>query len=242
MIVLYTDFGLEGPYIGQIHAVLAWVAPGVPVINLMADAPACEPQLAGYLLNALVDRFPAGTTFLCVVDPGVGTDRVPLMAHADDRWYVGPDNGLLNPLLLAATQVETFRIDWHPPGLSASFHGRDLFAPVAARLARGEMPEASPYDIPGLSRAAWPEDLARIIYVDHFGNAMTGLRCCAMRPTSRLRIAGRELAWRRVFGEAAVGEAFWYCNANGLVEIAVNRGRADHCLGIGLGDQLEVVD
>ena len=99
MIALFTDFGLEGPYIGQVKAVLHAGAPGVPVIDLVADAPAHEPQLAAYLLAALVREFPAGTVFLGVVDPGVGGAREAVIVEADGRLYVGPHNGLFEIVL-----------------------------------------------------------------------------------------------------------------------------------------------
>jgi S-adenosylmethionine hydrolase len=95
MIVLFTDFGLQGPYTGQMKAVLHQMAPGLSIIDLFADAPAGNPKAAAYLLAAYAQWFAAGTTFLCVVDPGVGGARPPVILEADGRWYVGPGNGLL---------------------------------------------------------------------------------------------------------------------------------------------------
>ena len=135
MIVLFTDFGLTGPYTGQMKAVLARNAPAVPVIDLFADAPAFQPYLSAYLLGAYCGAVPQGGVLLGVVDPGVGTDRLPLVVRADGRWYVGPDNGLFELVMRRAAVVEAWTIDWRPDRLSASFHGRDLFAPVAAKLA-----------------------------------------------------------------------------------------------------------
>jgi S-adenosyl-l-methionine hydroxide adenosyltransferase len=94
MIVLFTDFGLHGPYTGQMKAVLHQMAPGIPTIDLFADAPAGKPKASAYLLAAYAPWFAPGTTFLCVVDPGVGGTRPPVMLEADGRWYVGPGNGL----------------------------------------------------------------------------------------------------------------------------------------------------
>ncbi len=94
MIVLFTDFGLHGPYTGQMKAVLHRMAPGISTIDLFADAPASNPKAAAYLLAAYSEWFAAGTTFLCVVDPGVGGTRPPVVLEADGRWYVGPGNGL----------------------------------------------------------------------------------------------------------------------------------------------------
>ena len=137
MIVLCTDFGLEGPYTGQVKAVLARAAPAVPVIDLFADLPAFRPQLAAYLLAAYGEAFVAGDVILAVVDPGVGGARAALAIEADGRWYVGPDNGLFEIVLRRAHAARCWRIEWRPAALSATFHGRDLFAPVAARLALG---------------------------------------------------------------------------------------------------------
>ncbi|MGO8915196.1 MAG: S-adenosyl-l-methionine hydroxide adenosyltransferase family protein [Stellaceae bacterium] len=138
MIVLFTDFGAGGPYLGQVKAVLYGAAPTIPVIDLMADAPAHDPMSAAYLLAAYVSEFPHGTVFLAVVDPGVGSGRRAVAAEIDGRWYVAPDNGLLEPLLRRAKVARAWEIAWRPERLSASFHGRDLFAPIAARLARAE--------------------------------------------------------------------------------------------------------
>ncbi|MDJ0611876.1 MAG: SAM-dependent chlorinase/fluorinase, partial [Kiloniellales bacterium] len=91
MILLFTDFGLEGPYLGQVRSVLHREAPGVPVIDLVADAPAFDPRAAAYLLAALAPAFPAGSLFLAVVDPGVGSDRPALAIEAGGQWFVGPD-------------------------------------------------------------------------------------------------------------------------------------------------------
>src|SRR5579883_1868908 len=110
MIVLFTDFGLEGPYTGQVKAVLWREAPGIPVFDLFADAPMQRPQEAAYLLAAYAMAFPAGTVFLAVVDPGVGTDRPAEAVQIDGRWFVGPGNGLFEPLLRRAGVVRSFAI------------------------------------------------------------------------------------------------------------------------------------
>src|SRR5512143_1221602 len=140
MILLFTDFGWTGPYVGQMKAVLAAAAPGVPVIDLMHDAPAFRPRPAGVLLAALLAEVPAGAVVLAVVDPGVGTARAPLAVSVDGRWLVGPDNGLFAPTLRCDRAAEAWEITWRPARLSASFHGRDLFAPIAASIAAGKLP------------------------------------------------------------------------------------------------------
>lgn len=249
MIVLFTDFGLSGPYTGQVKAVLAREAPGVPVVDLFADAPAFDPQLSAYLLAAYAAEFPAGSVFVCVVDPGVGTERRPLVVEADGRRFVGPDNGLFELVRRRAAAVRAWAIDWRPDRLSASFHGRDLFAPVAARLAMGaemggaEMGSAvpaSPVDPAaahpvGIAWPGWPDELARIVYVDVYGNAMTGIRAASLPEGVRLHAGGRTIRRGRTFADVPAGEALWYGNSSGLAEIAVNRGRADRDLGLSVG-------
>ncbi|MGQ9364762.1 SAM hydrolase/SAM-dependent halogenase family protein [Azospirillum sp. ST 5-10] len=240
MIVLFTDFGLAGPYTGQVKAVLAGLAPGVPVIDLMADAPACDPRRAAYLLAAYAPEFPAGSVFVCVVDPGVGGERRPLVVDADGRRYVGPDNGLFELVRRRAGDVRVRRIDWRPARLSASFHGRDLFAPVAARLALGQTVAGAPLAPAAIARPDWPDDLAEIVYVDVYGNAMTGLRAAALPPQAVLEAGGRAVRRGRTFADVGPGEALWYENSSGLAEIAVNRGRADRDLGLAVGSAVTV--
>jgi S-adenosyl-L-methionine hydrolase (adenosine-forming) len=240
VIVLVTDFGLVGPYLGQMKMVLRRDAPEVDVIDLFADAPAFDPQAAAYLLGAYVAVFPAGSVFLCVVDPGVGGDRLPCVVRAGGRWFVGPDNGLFEMVIRRACHVRAWRIDWQPQRLSSTFHGRDLFAPVAARLARGAPPPGAPVDVKAIRREEWPDDLPRIVYIDGYGNAMTGLRAALLPERASLRVAGRTLRRARTYSDLPVGGAFCYENANGLLEIAVNRGRAADVLGVSVGASVSV--
>ena len=240
MIVLFTDFGLAGPYTGQVQAVLHQVAPDVPVISLFADAPAGQPQPAAYLLAAYAAWFPAETVLLCVVDPGVGGARRGLIVEADGRLYVGPDNGLFELVLRRAASPSAWDIAWRPPVLSASFHGRDLFAPVAGRLATGEAPSAMARCATPLRYPDWPDDLAQIVYIDHYGNALTGLRGDCLPLNASLVAAGHRIGHAETFSAVPSGTAFWYVNSNGLVEIAVNGGRADLMLDLAVGSAIGV--
>jgi S-adenosylmethionine hydrolase len=193
------------------------------------------------LLAAYAQWFAAGTVFLCVVDPGVGGTRPPIILEADRRWYVGPGNGLFELVQRRATTARSWDIDWKPERLSASFHGRDLFAPVAAMLARGEPLPGRPCKDDTHRRADWPDDLCEVVYIDHFGNAMTGLRALMLPHDAKLVVIGRVLEPARTFSDRPPGAAFWYENSNGLVEIAVNQGRADRELGLTIGIPVEIV-
>ncbi len=247
MILLFTDFGYDGPYVGQLRTVLASEAPGVHVVDLMHDAPAHDPKAGAYLLAALVERMPADCICLAVVDPGVGGDRPPVILELDGRRFVGPGNGLFEIAQRRAEAVRAWQIDWRPPSLAATFHGRDLFAPVAAALARGELPPASPLpdrwrraaDRPG---ADWPDDLAAAIYVDRFGNVMTGLRAASLSRGAGIALGGITAARADKFCDVPPGRAFWYENSLGLVELAVNRGRAADLPGLAVGTSIDVAD
>lgn len=239
MIVLFTDFGNADPYTGQMHAVIRR-GTRVPVIDLLHNVPNYHIQAGAYLLDALQRRFAPDDVFVCVVDPGVGGDRAPVTVQADGKWYVGPDNGLLNVVCRRAVAAEVNRIDWRPAALSSSFHGRDLFAPVAARLAAGEGVESSPWSL--VDTTAWPDDLEEIIYTDHYGNAMTGIRAASLSDTAVIGAAGRRLRYARTFSEGRRGEPFWYRNSLDLVEIAVREDSAAGLLGLKAGDRVEVTD
>ena len=237
---MFTDFGLEGPYVGEMAAVLHRGAPEVPVVNLMADAPAFSPRPAAYLLAALAERLEPGDVLLGVVDPGVGSDRRPVAVEADGRWFVGPDNGLFEPVVRRAARVRGFAIAWRPARLSASFHGRDLFAPMAARLARGATDGLESADLTRFPD--WPDDLAEIVYVDRYGNAMTGLRATSLPSDAAILVAGRRLARAPTFSAVAPGTAFWYANSSGLAEIAARDASAAALLGLTVGLPVSVSD
>ncbi|MEC4594199.1 MULTISPECIES: SAM hydrolase/SAM-dependent halogenase family protein [Nitrospirillum] len=279
MIFLYTDFGWSGPYVGQMRAVLAARTPsGTPIIDLMHDAPAFDPLAAGRLLAAILPatlaalpHTPVPAVFLAVVDPGVGTARRPLAVRLSGRqggpqgrpiWLVGPDNGLFQPLIADTTATgglaEAWEIIWRPDILSVSFHGRDLFAPVAALAAKGaaEGQELGDWvrplaltDLVGAALDGGAAGNGRVLYIDSYGNGWTGLRPTgvldgSVAPDARLWVGGpgggRAVEPARTFGAVPPGTAFWYVNSSGLVEIAVNQGRADEALGFTLGSPIGV--
>nr|VFK14525.1 MAG: hypothetical protein BECKLFY1418C_GA0070996_100919 [Candidatus Kentron sp. LFY] len=241
MIVLFTDFGF-GPYVGQVKAVLFDKAPGVPIVDLMHDVPSFDPKAAAYLLAAFVEVFPEDSIFLCVVDPEVGTEsRLPVIVTVDGRRFVGPNNGLFNAVARRGHEVQIVEITWRPHRLSASFHGRDLFAPVAAMIAREESIPTTSLPTQSIVSPFWPEDLAEVIYIDHFGNAMTGLRALGLHGSEQLMIGGIALHRAETFAQVPKGKGFWYENANGLVEIAINQGNAALRFGLRVGTPVRIL-
>jgi S-adenosylmethionine hydrolase len=238
MIFLFTDFGAADLYVGQVKAVLAAQAPRVPVIDLLHDTPAFNIKAGAHLLAALAARIPRGSVTLAVVDPGVGGPRRAVAVLADGRWLVGPDNGLISVTAARAAKAEAYEIGWKPRSLSVSFHGRDLFAPVVAMLAGGRRRAARLEKRARLSVNLGPRDIAEVIYVDHYGNLMTGMRAAAVPPHRNLALRGRRIAHARVFGAAAPGQLFWYANSLGLVEVAASGASAQRTLGAKLGDRV----
>lgn len=243
MIALYTDFGWQGPYVGQMKAVLHRHAPNVPVVDLMHDAPRFNPRAAAYLLAASIRPFVRGVVFLCVVDPGVGDPRRPALAlQADGRWFVGPGNGLLEVVAARSEKHQWHRIDWSPPRLSDSFHGRDLFAVVAAEAALARTDKLVALSDAQAPVQGLPPALHEIIYIDAYGNAMTGLPGANYERTRTLEIGGQQLRYARTFSEVEAGQGFWYVNALDLVELAVNQGDAARSMGIAIGDRVSFSD
>ncbi len=238
MIMLFTDYGWAGPYLGQVQAALHRLAPGEKVINLLADAPRNNPRASAYLLAACSRACgaPPGTIFFAVVDPGVGNfQHQPVIISADGQWYVGPDNGLFDLVCRRAAEVQCWHIDYRPETLSASFYGRDLYAPTAARLSSNEIPSVKTL---WKDRHDWPDDLAEIIYIDHFGNCMAGVRAEMPEHNRVIRVNGFAVSYAHTFSSVPPGAAFWYCNSQKLVEIAVNGGSAAELLDLDIGTGL----
>ena len=162
-----------------------------------------------------------------------------VVVKADGCWYVGPNEGLFALLARRATRVECRQLP-EAVGVSSSFHARDVFAPVAALLATGATVDAETVSAGCLDKPDWPDDLFRVVYIDRYGNAITGVRASRVDVSQLLSVNGHRLKSARTFPDVAPGNAFWYENSNGLVEFAVNRGRADQVLGIGVGTPLSL--
>jgi S-adenosylmethionine hydrolase len=238
MIFLFTDFGCEGPYLGQMEAALKQQVPGVQVINLLSNAPRGEPRWSSYLLAALSREFSMESVFLAVVDPGVGGERLPVVLNADGRWFVGPDNGLFNTVAVQANTPEWRMIDWCPENLSTSFHGRDLFAPIAGKIATNDLTWPSRY-YRGPDLSDWSTDLWEVIFFDHYGNAVTGVRYREEFEGKALRINEHRVSQAETFCKVPIGNLFWYRNSMGMIEIAANRRSAEQVAGLSFGDRFQ---
>ena len=228
---------------GQMKAKIYDAAPTASVVDLFADLPVHNPRAAAYLLAAYADEFSPGDIFICVVDPGVGGDRPGIIVEADGRWFVGPGNGVFEIVMRRCSgECRIWEIDWRPEKLSASFHGRDIFAPIGAKLFCGEEPPGVAKPIDWMRHQTWPDDLAEIVYIDHFGNAMTGLRSVGVNPSSELKINDISLKRENTYSEVPLGCGFWYENSVGLIELAVNQGRSSEILDVSVGTNVKLCD
>jgi hypothetical protein len=241
LITLLTDFGTADGYVGEMKGVLLARLPEATVVDITHDIPPQDVESARLTVARVWRRFPAGTVHVVVVDPGVGTVRAALAVKSDDRYLVGPDNGILSPALLIAGAIAV-RLPV-PPNASASFQGRDVFAPAAANIASG----ASIDDLgeamvnPCIRRTPEPRRMAdgslagEVISIDRFGNAITNL--VGLR-AGTIEVAGTSVLLRRTYGDAASGSAVAIVGSTGLIEIAVRDGSAAHALKLARGSSV----
>jgi S-adenosylmethionine hydrolase len=249
-VALLTDFGLVDHYLGVLHAVLEKHTPGVPRLDLGHLVPPGDVWAASFQLRCAWPSLPAGCVVLAVVDPGVGTDRRALALELGKRFLVAPDNGLAASLGAASRAVE---LDWRRMGLaepSRTFHGRDLFAPAAARLARGDELDTLGASVdPHLLVACPlpdPEPLtsgysATVVSVDRFGNLVTNLPASSVGPGSMAAWSNGAAA-RRVatYGVAGDDEIVLLEGSTGLLELAVRGGSAAAATGLRRGDSIRI--
>jgi len=241
VITLLTDFGTADGYVGEMKGVLLSLAPDAVVVDITHDISPQDIDHARLTLARVWRRFPKDTVHVVVVDPGVGSARAALAVLSDGRFLVGPDNGVLSPaLLIAGVRAVELAL---PPGASATFHGRDVFAPTAAAIARGEPLEALGADAmrPVLRRT--PEPMRRadgalegeVILIDRFGNAVTNL--VAPRGGT-VEVANRQIHVRRTYAEVAAEMPVAVVGSSGLIEVAVRDGNASRTLGLERGSRV----
>ena len=258
VITFLSDFGREDWFVGVVHGIIHALCPAAHVIDLTHEIPLGNVARAAFVLEAAAPDFPAGTIHLAVVDPGVGTDRRAVAVSARRQHFVGPDNGLLE-WALADPQRCVHHIaepSYWRPSVSRTFHGRDVFAPVAAHLALGISVErfgpaiTDPERLPQTTAYREANDLVgRVMFFDRFGNALTNLTAAALQETFPgiaderfvIRVAGRTLrGLTRTYGDSAVGTLVALMGSSGRLEVAQVGGNAAARLGLGEGDEVRV--
>ena len=241
IITLLTDFGTADGYVAELKGVLLSAAPDVTIVDLSHEIPPQDVESARLAVARYWRRFPSGTVHVVVVDPGVGSDRNALAVNSDDRFLVGPDNGVLSPALLASgSRAVSLPI---PPSASATFHGRDVFAPAAAHLATGTVIDALGAPCvdpvvrrtPEARRAGDGSVIGEIIAIDRFGNAISNL----IAPRGgRVEIRGRTMPIVRAYADGPVGDIIALVGSSGFVEIAQRDGSAARALEITRGTRV----
>ena len=241
IITLLTDFGTADGYVAEMKGMLLTELPTATIVDIAHDVPAHDLDAGRLAIARYWRRFPRGTVHIAVVDPGVGSARAAIAVESEGRFLVGPDNGLLSPaLLIPAARV--IRLDI-PTQASATFHGRDVFAPAAARLAMGTDLHAigTDYPTPMIRRTPEPqrgptgELVGQVLTIDRFGNAVTNL--VGMRGASVVA-EGRELPLKRTYSDLDPGQAGAVVGSTGLIEIVVREGRASDVLSLTRGSRV----
>ncbi len=241
IITLTTDFGLDDAYVGIMKGVVLGIAPQAHLVDISHGITRHGVREAAFILRSAVPHFPAGTVHLAVVDPGVGSQRRPIAASDRDQFFVGPDNGLLSYCFGPDVIVRHIaNRDYIRSPLSATFHGRDVFAPVAARLVSGAALETVGPVVPDWVRLEEFQNPS-VLYVDRFGNVITNLRADEFGEGSIVHIAGRKVRLCcATYDEAPSGELFLIAGSSGDMEIAMREQSAARYLGVGAGTDLKV--
>src|SRR5688572_19641565 len=245
IITLLTDFGTADGYVAELKGVLLSAVPGVQVIDLSHDVAPQDVESARLAVARYWRRFPAGTIHLVVVDPGVGSSRAAIAVESDGRFLVGPDNGVLSPaLLIPGARVVSMPV---PADAAPTFHGRDVFAPVAAALARGTNHDSlgAPHSEPVIRRTPEPQRepdgrlRGEVIVIDRFGNAVTNLLGVH---GGELHVDERAISLRRSYAYFAARAAVALVWSSGLIEVAVRDGSAASTLGLKRGSFVRIRD
>ncbi len=238
IVTLITDFGTRDGYVGEMKGEVLSHCPDATLVDVTHDVEPGDVQGASWVLDRVWSRFPEGTVHLGVVDPGVGGARRALAVQHADRWFVGPDNGLISAAV-GGVASQARIIDPDSLGLapaSVTFHGRDLFAPAAAWLAGGGAParvgEAIDPESVVLLDLPEPERLGaavrgHVAHVDRFGNLVTDIPAAWVSPTALIEIAGEEVSGLRThYGAAENGELLALIGSGGMLEVSVRNGNA----------------
>lgn len=266
IITLTTDFGTSDAYVGVMKGVILGINPSVQVVDITHAVPPQDVHEAAFLIHSAYHYFPKGTIHLIVVDPGVGSDRRAIVCQTDRAFFVCPDNGILTYLLQEIENsgqhpgniVKIENRAYHLPEVSQTFHGRDIFAPVAAHLSLGvTLTEIGP-SVRDLVRLSIPtleisDDklIGEITKTDSFGNAITNisesLLCClksgSTRETPNYEItvgSVRLKGFNRAYAESAIGKPLAIIGSSGVLEIAVNGGSAEAIFGLKRGDTVVI--
>jgi len=248
IITLTTDFGLHDPFVGIMKGVILGIAPGAQIVDISHDVQSYDVLEGAFVVETAYRYFPKGTVHVVVVDPGVGSARRPIAASAHGQLFVGPDNGVLSGIVDGEVYHITNR-GLFLSSVSRTFHGRDIFSPVAAHLARGASIGSVGPLLPDFVKQPLPQPqvhfgklLGAILRIDKFGNIITNLRGEDLGGQFTIRVAGLPpiTSLYANFSEAAPGEFFAFEGSTGFIELALNQASAADKLKAGRRTEIEV--
>lgn len=254
IITLTTDFGQIDSYVGTMKGVILSICPEAVLVDISHEIRPQSVQQAAYVLSTAAPYFPVGTVHLVVVDPGVGTERRPVVVQTEQALYVVPDNGVLDLVLSQEPALRVIHLTdphYRLARVSATFHGRDIFAPAAAHLACGTDPNQMGEPIPPAELVSLtvlgPQPLpdgqweGAILHVDHFGNLITNVKPTQAESSISVTVRGRRIdALSNTFGDVEAGELVAYVGSSGHLEIAIRDGNAARALGMDVGDVVRI--
>lgn len=253
-VTLTTDFGLAGPYVASMKGVILYILPSATIVDVSHAIAPQNIRQAAYVLGAAAPYFPRGTVHVVVVDPGVGSERRPIAVFTRQACFVGPDNGVFSRIYEQEDVAEIRQISnaaYHLPTISSTFHGRDIFAPVAAHIATGVPPSAfgptisDPVTLHFPSPEQHPDGsiCGEIIYADEFGNLISNIPVQGLldQGSWTIEIAGVSIAaLRTMYSDVQPEELVALSSSTGYVEIAKRNGSAARHLDVGAGERLTV--
>jgi S-adenosylmethionine hydrolase len=255
-ICLFTDFGWDDAYVAQVKGVILTVNPDVRLVDLNHSVAPYNVTEGAWLLDQCAEEFPAGTIFVAVVDPGVGTDRQPVLIEtAKEKYFVGPDNGLFAQVIQNEGLLHVWRLDkpgfYHGSDPSRTFHGRDIFAPVAAHLSAGTEPDRLGSELKTMDVAGPPEPVfnggliaAQVLHIDHYGNIILNIKSGTdladkLKEGTQMRITvgrqGYSAPLVKTYADVDKGRLLLLFGSSGQLEISMNQGSAAHELKLDPG-------
>ncbi len=242
MITITTDFGYEDHYVGVMKGVIKKINSKAEIVDITHGIRRHDIRHAAYVLRCILDYFPEDTVHLFVVDPGVGTGRRGIVAELDRGIYVGPDNGILTLVKNRVSKLYEIKKEAN----MHTFHGRDIFAPMAAQIDAGsrdelvEIDDFKKFEVQDSMRVG-DTLVGEIIHVDHFGNVITNINGELVKNVDELLINGLHTKFVKSYGYAKEGELVALVNSENLLEFAVNKGDASKNLNVKVGDKIKLI-
>jgi S-adenosylmethionine hydrolase len=241
---LLTDFGTADYFVGALKGAILSVNPVAVIADITHEVPPQDVAAGAFTLLAAYKTFPEGTIHVAVVDPGVGSTRRPIIVSANEQFFVGPDNGIFTYIYDRESSHRSFHVTsdrYFRPSPSSTFHGRDIFAPVAAALSTGVAVEDFGVEIDDEVRLPSLDNPLRIIHIDRFGNCVTNITRDRLGAEKSIVINGRIISeFRKFYDESSATEVFAIWGSAGFLEISVNGGSAAKELSAKRGDEIVV--